>query len=317
MIDLDNTTMYKYERLSTNNINDLAKLFASVYGHEPSPDFFRNKYNTAYTGATYIGFIAYNKECVPISYYGAIPTLLWVDGRVILAAQFADAMTHPKYRDSGLFIQLAKKTCELCKTEGIKIAFGFPNQNSYPGLLSKLHCYTNGGMDRFMLPVKKMIPFEKLARKYAFLKPWYIRYKSWVLKKYIKPQTGIVNSVLADNYNGVWRDDNYLRYKTYSNTQVIEIAGARLWIKLRNGLQVGDIAGITNNFDVIITALQNIARKLGIAEIHFHASGQTQLHDLFADKYKALPSFPVIFKDLGGDIPTGRIKFTLADIDIF
>jgi hypothetical protein len=317
MIDLDNTTMYKFERLSTHNITDLAKLFGSVYGHELPADFFPNKYNTAYTGAAYIGFIAYNKERMPISYYGAIPTLLWVDGRVILAAQFADAMTHPKYRDAGLFTQLAKKTCELCKTEGIKVAFGFPNQNSYPGLLSKLHCYTNGGMDRFMIPVKKVIPFEKIVRKYVFLTPWYLKYKNWVLKKYIKPQQGVVSSALTDNYDGVWRDDNYLRYKAYSSTQVIELGGVPLWIKLRNGLQIGDIAKLTGSFDNTINALEKIARRLGVTEIHFHVSPQTQLHNLFANKYKALPSFPVIFKDLGGDIPTDRIKFTFADIDIF
>jgi len=63
--------------------------------------------------------------------------------------------------------------------------------------------------------------------------------------------------------------------------------------------------------------LSGLARKLGVAEIHFHASPQTKLHSLFAQRYQPIASFPVIFKELGDDIATDRIKFTFADIDIF
>jgi len=314
---INETPKYSIKRLSIENINDMAQLHASVYSHAIAPDFFLKKYDTAYTGAKYIGYIAYNELHEPIAYYGVIPTLLCYNDRVILAAQSADTMTHPKFRNTGLFTELAKKTYELCRNEGVLLVFGFPNQNSLPGFINKLDWHMTETMDRFTIPVKEIIPLEKLVHKYPFFKPAYTRYKSWLLKKYLNLQPGVINSVLTDGYNGVFRDDNYLRYKTYSPTQVIQIKKSAVWIKLRNGLHIGDISGITDNFDKIMNKLSGLARKLGVAEIHFHASPQTKLHSLFVQRYQPIASFPVIFKDLGYDIATDSIKFTFADIDIF
>lgn len=316
MTSYDRNKTYAIERLNAGNINDLAKLYSLVNGRTKVPEFFLKKYDTAYTGARYVGFIAYNKQHEPVSYYGVIPTLLWYDGRIVLAAQSADTMTHAKYRNTGLFTELAKLTFELCRSEGIRVVFGFPNQSAYTGFLN-MKWHTTENMDRFVIPVRGAVPLERIAHKFPALKPYYTRYKNWVLKGYLKLQKGVVNSVLADNYNGIFRDENYMRYKSYSTTQVIQIGKSAVWIKLRNGLLIGDISGITDNFDKTMSKLMGLARKLGVAQIQFHASPKTQLHTLFAQRYQAISSFPVIFKDLGEGIPTSKIKFTLADIDTF
>ncbi|MDB5118410.1 MAG: hypothetical protein JWQ79_3902 [Mucilaginibacter sp.] len=313
----NNTKTFIIKRLTINNINDLEQLYELVYGRKAEPEYYLKKYNTAYTGAAYIGFIAYNKHHLPVSYYGVIPTFLWYNGRIVLAAQAADAMTLPQYRNTGLFTELAKNTFELCRNEGVRIIFGFPNQNSFPVLINKLKWHMTETMERFMIPVNWSIPMEKIVHKYPFLKPAYDRYKAWVLKAYLRSQQGISNSVLDDNYNGVFRDDKYLKYKTYSPTQVIQIGRSTLWIKLRDGLLIGDIAGLTDNFDHTLKKLISLSRRLGLKQIHFHSSPNTKLHGLFAQRYPAFNSFPVIFKDLSDDMVTDKIKFTLADIDIF
>jgi hypothetical protein len=306
---------YTVKRLSINSIADLARLDALVYQRKPAIGFFLKKYNTVYTGVNYIGFIAYNNQNQPIAFYGVIPTLLWYNGRTILVAQSVDAMTHSEYRNMGLFTELANLTDDLCRKENIQLVFGFPNQNSYPGLI-KLHWHITDTMDRFTIPVK-CIPLEKIVHKYPFLKPVYDQYKKWVLKSYLNQQQGVASSVLVDGYNGIFRNDKYLQYKTYSPTLVIQIDNSFFWIKPQNGLQIGDIAGIANNFDQTMKKLIVLARKLGLTQIHFQVSPQTQLHTLFAQRYAATPSFAVMFKDLGADIDTDKIKFTLADIDIF
>ena len=80
---------------------------------------------------------------------------------------------------------------------------------------------------------------------------------------------------------------------------------------------IGDMEVWPGDFERLITHLKKLARKLGIYEIHFHASRGTMLHGLFARRYTALPSFPVIIKQLIGYTPADKIRFTSADIDTF
>ncbi|MCC8427175.1 GNAT family N-acetyltransferase [Mucilaginibacter sp. UR6-11] len=308
---------YTIKRLSVFNITHLASLYQAVYKRSQAADFFQKKYDTAYTGAQYIGFIAYNQLYRPIAYYGVIPTLLWYDGHTILAAQSADTMTHPDYRNMGLFTELANQTYALCKDAGIRLVFGFPNQNSLPGLMNKLNWHTTGTMDRFMIPVGRVINLERIARRFPFLRPGYRRYQRWVLKPCLQPRRGIANSVLADGFNGVFRDDDYLRYKSYSPTYVVQINGSLFWIKLKNGLHIGDIEDMTDGFGPTLKKLRAFARKLGISQIHFQASPQTGLHTLFAQYYQPTASYTTGFKNLEEGLPTSNIKFTFADIDIF
>src|ERR1700754_269595 len=236
MSDLVQTAAYTIERLSHTNIKDVAVLHGIVYNRTQPNDFFLKKYDTSYTGATYIGYISYNNNRLPIAYYGVIPTLISYSGKTILMAQSADTMTHPQFRYAGLFTALAKQTFDLCTTEGIKLIFGFPNQNSLPGFIGKLNWQITEYMDCFIIPVKGALPLEKFANKFSFLKPAYNWYKNRALRKFSTPQQGVASSVLADNYSGILRDQRYLRYKTYSFTRVIQINQSKLWIKLLNGL---------------------------------------------------------------------------------
>ncbi len=291
-------------------------VYKAVYGHQRPAGFFRNKYDTAYTGAKYIGYLAYDLQHQPIAFYGVIPTLIWCNGKTILAAQSADTMTHPGYRNMGLFKQLANLTYALCKQAGIRFVFGFPNQNSLPGFL-KMGWNITESLDSFQMQVGGVLPLQKIAYKYWALRPVYNWYTNRVLKNYLSDKKGVQNSVLADGYNGVFRDDNYLNYKTYSPTRVIEIDGVLFWIKLQNGLQVGDIANIAPNFEISLQKLKVLARKLGLTQIYFQVSPQTHLHTLLSQNYKPVPAFQAGFKKIDGELSPENIKFTLADIDIF
>ncbi|HEY9534061.1 MAG TPA: GNAT family N-acetyltransferase [Mucilaginibacter sp.] len=304
------------ERLSAENIGDLAALHQAVYQHSPAADYFLKKYDTTYTGAKYIGYLAYNELRQPIAFYGVIPTLLWHEGKSILAAQSADTMTHPGYRGLGLFTRLANHTYALCKLEGVCLVFGFPNQNSLPGFMNKLNWHSTEVMERFEIPVKAL-PLEKITHKFAWLKPVYRRYQQWVLKSYLQPEPGLANSVLTDGFDGVLRNDQYLKYKTYSDTQVIQIDESLFWIKLQNGLYVGDIGNVRDDWGVILGKLRRLAGKLGMSAVHFQVSPGTTLHRLFAAHFESRPSYHIIFKPIDAGITTNRIKFTFADIDIF
>jgi len=171
--------VYTVERLNAVNILDLTKLYEAVYNRPASHIFFKNKYNTAYTGVEHVGFIAYNSTRLPIAFYGVIPCFLQYQTNLILAAQSADTMTHPGYRGLGLFTKLAKQTFELCKEKHIRLLFGFPNQNSLPGFVKKLGWEVTGMMDCFTIPVGKIawdVHAKKCFRQSGFIITMYYRH---------------------------------------------------------------------------------------------------------------------------------------------
>ena len=309
-------TEYSIERLGKDNLADIAKLYKAVYGRAAAPGLFIKKYDTAYTGRQWLGFIAYSKDHVPVGYYGVIPCFLQHGDNKILSAQSADTMTHPQYRFKGLFVELSKMTFDLCRAEGIKLIFGFPNQNSFHGAINKLGWKMTDTMDCFMIPVKT-IPIQKIIRRVSFLKPLYNKYRHRVLQKYLAPGERIANSLISEGYYGVCRDADYLAYKTYHNTVVIRTAHSLAWIKLNTALIIGDMKTSMNDFDKTMLEIKKLAAKLGMDQIQFHISPGTVLHSLFINRYQPIPSFPVLFQDMDSGIPLDKIKFSFADIDIF
>ncbi len=160
------------ERLSDDNLADVEKLHAAVYGKMPAARFFSMKYNTGFTGVQHIGFIAYNNDQLPIAFYAVIPCFMRFDDKIVLAAQSADTMTHPQYRNKGLFVELALLTFQLCRKADIKLIFGFPNQNSLHGFINKLGWEMTERMDCFIIPAA-MFSWSGLLRKFPVLKNWY------------------------------------------------------------------------------------------------------------------------------------------------
>src|ERR1700744_3835126 len=129
---------YIVERLNATNLADVEKLHTAVYDRLLQPGFFKKKDDTAFIGIEYTGYIAYSADRLPIAFCGVIPCFIQEGDKIILAAQSADTMTHPDYRNKGLFVELALNTFQLCKESDIQLLFGFPNQNSLPGFVNKL-----------------------------------------------------------------------------------------------------------------------------------------------------------------------------------
>lgn len=308
---------YKVVRLNKENISDLTRLHTEVYKVLPPQGYFSKKYDTAYTGIEYTGFLAYNLHNLPVAYYGVIPCFLQYDNKVFLAAQSADTMTHPQHRFKGMFVELSIITFDLCRELGIRLIFGFPNQQSYHGAINKLGWQMTETMDGFIIPAGG-IPFATFANRFGFLKKPYRKYVKYILGKYRTPSKGVTNSVVRDGYGGLLRNDQYLQYKSYSPASVIEVAGAKAWIRVKQSLLIGDMESVNeDNFGKAVARIRSIAVKLGLKQVQFHCSPGTKLHSLFGSQFKPIPSYPVLFQDFGSPVSPQKIKFTLADIDIF
>ena len=316
LINSTESKEYSITRLNKNNLNDLAKLHSDVYGAAVAGNYFPKKYDTAYTGVENVGFIAYNPNGLPVAYYGVIPCFIQFGSQIILAAQSADTMTHPQHRYKGMFMELSNMTFVLCRELGIRLIFGFPNQNFYRAAINKWGWQIRDTMDYFTIPVNGF-PLEAVLKRFG-LRKLYIRYTEYIMKKESVMVTGVANSVLADGFAGVCRDDKYLQYKMYSRTKVIKIGDSKVWVSNKHGLLIGDMEGVDEkNFSAVIEELKKIAKKAGVRQIQFHCSPGTSLHKLFVKSYKAIKSFPTIFQDFGSPVSLEKIKFTFADIDIF
>ncbi|HEY0611386.1 MAG TPA: GNAT family N-acetyltransferase, partial [Chitinophaga sp.] len=237
-------------------------------------------------------------------------------GRSILAAQSADTMTHPGHRYKGMFAELSRLTFALCREAGLRLVFGFPNQHSYPGAI-RMGWKETGTMSLFVVRISAL-PLASLSIRWPFMKGWYQRYQHNVIARYASPLPGVHNTVLTGDAAGVQRSGPYLAYKKYNATQVLQIGEAKIWIKMGPMLLIGDMEQVDeNNFDNVMHTLKGICHRLGIRQLAFHISQDTDLHRLWSARYKAIPSYPVLFQDFGAELPLEKIKFTFADIDIF
>ena len=311
---------YTLHRLDAGRLQDLDKLHEAVYGFAPSPGHFVQKYRTAYTGVEYVGYIAYALNGVPVAYYGVIPCRLQCGDRRILAAQSADTMTHPGYRMKGMFVELSRICFALCQKLGIRVLFGFPNDHSYHGAI-KLGWQAVGRMDRFTIPVRS-IPLPGIVRRLPMLRGLYRRYCERVLGSIREESPGLENSFGLQGFGGVCRDEAYLHYKTYHPTHVIRIDDLRVWIRIRDGLLLGDLVArgrvLTSEDCVyVIDRLKKLARRLGLPYVTFIVSEDTHVHRLFTGLYSPSPSYPVLVQDFGAQMDLHRLRFSFADLDIF
>ena len=78
---------YRIERISENNLDDFLALYAIVHRVKPDKAKYKNKFNTTHTGIAYIGFLAYSNENEVSAFYGVFPTIFFLNGEKVLAAQ--------------------------------------------------------------------------------------------------------------------------------------------------------------------------------------------------------------------------------------
>lgn len=310
------TSNYHIARLDQYNISDLSRLYEAVYHVPPTSGYFERKYDTTFAGVRYAGYLAYNEDARPVAYYGVIPCFVRCQNRIILAAQSGDTMTDPAFRFKGMFVELSRITFDLCKTLGINFAFGFPNQHSYHGAITKLGWQMTERMDCFAIKIPT-IPFARYSNKSMLSRKIYREYSEWIIDKYRSNEAGVFNSVLDKGFDGLHRDEAYLEYKRYGSTIVVSAGKAKAWIKCGTSMIVGDLDLGEQDFMTTIKALKKLAWKLGMSELLFHSSPGTRLHQLFLAHYKPIESFPVLFQDLGAPVDFKRFKFTFADIDTF
>jgi hypothetical protein len=300
-------------RLTKERLADVAVLYYAVYRQKRDKDYWAKKYDTSWTGTENIGFLAY-RGSTPIAFYAVIPCIIRYHDQLLLSAQSADTMTHPLYKQKGLFSKLSLMTFDPWRMEGIRLVFGFPNQHFYRAI-KKLNWQETETMRCFIIPAG-IFSAEKLFNKIG-LKKVYQLYKKKYLAKFKLAVDGIKNSLLEEGFQGPDRSDAFIRYKKYHATMVIRVYDWKFWIRLNGALLVGDIERGTEAFEKVIRKLKQIAFRSGASQVIFQVSPAGSLNRLLSSMHRYTPSFPVLFQVFDTSIDISQIKFSFADIDIF
>jgi len=267
---------YISEKLSENNLNQLAWLFEQEHGTKFSLEYFKRKFNTDWVGKKNIGFFAKDEENQLGAFYGGFPCQMKVDEEIKLVLQSGDTITNENHRKKGLFIKLAVETYQYAESENFEYVFGFPNKNSEHGFFQKLGWENLGSSTNFTFTFSNFNWFG-LCHKFTFLKPLYDSFWKLQLSKFIiTPEEALKN--YKQSYNGVLKDSTFIKYKlNYGNSKLVLVENKPFWINKDNGIQLGEIFHTNEDID-IYSYLKPLAKAFGVKQIHFSCN---EYHPLF------------------------------------
>jgi hypothetical protein len=310
------TEEYIFERANSQNIENLSIIFYETKGIDIPLNSIKKKFDTSYTGIDYIGFFAFTQDKKPAAFYGVFPCFLQIENKVVLSAQSGDTITHIDHQRKGLFIKLAKLTYDLAQKEGVKIIFGFPNQNSYHGFVKNLHFHVAGSLQiyRFKsngLPIYRALHRLKLGRLYQIFSK--IR-----LKKATSTHDGFIGSIPRADINSGFRNAEFYKYKSYNQSSYFELDGIKIWCRIDANLFIGDISCTSEiQIEDVVIKLKKFAASLGLDQIIFEVTKDSYWDQMFSKLWLAEEGAPVIYKNLMNADEFLVLEFTSGDVDVF
>ncbi len=308
---------YKFVRLDDDNLKDLLFLYKHAFNEVTDLSFLQKKYDTTFTGIKHVGFIAYHSSTnEPAAYYGVFPLKLEIGGKILIAAQSGDTMTHPTHRGKGLFIKLATETYALAKNLGIEFIFGFPNSNSYPGFINKLNWKHYSNINHYKLKGSG-IPLDKIVKKipaFSFL------HNLVLPKRSLSQKDQFSNSLkLQSTSSGnVFHNTEFFQYKSYYPSFIIELEGVKCWVKIDGRMWIGDIDYCDEKkFNDVVNALIAFAKKKFCSSIVFSVLENSSYDLRLKNLAQPNSSIAVGCLDLSGQYKPENFAYQAGDFDTF
>jgi GNAT superfamily N-acetyltransferase len=309
---------YTVVRMSQERIPDLCRLFLNARNIQYSAAYLRSKLDTGYTGASYVAHLAYSDSHEAVSFFCLYPCILNIDGKMILAAQSADIVTHPLHQRKGLFTILGRETERLASELGIQVVFAFPNENSYPGFVRSLNWNDLGKMQQFIVSGNQHA-INKLWRKIL------MRSRLWSFR--ISKKLSDLNATAEEteqffgelrNQAGI-RTAEFRKYKAFQNHHVIKWNGCLFWVKLDyTSLFIGDIFGPKEALqNLTVHKISKLAYHLNVSNIIFECTVNHSVRNVFSSANTHREGVFVVGKYLDHPEKKLELRFTGADSDMF
>ncbi|NQV02515.1 MAG: GNAT family N-acetyltransferase [Bacteroidia bacterium] len=313
-------TDYTFIRLYDDSYHYIQELYLKSFSLKETLTFIKNKYNTAYTGVKNIGFIAFDQLDSPSAYYGVFPMILSFGGNDILVAQSGDTMTAPDHRGKGLFVKLAQRTYQLAWEMNVKLVFGFPNENSYPGFKKKLDWEFHGYMQRFSIS-NLVLPICEICSKSTFLAKVYRAYTKLILRRFQLPLAENNIKLFSDpiSHSFIKKDIHFFQYKMMNASNfLIRMNDFHLLIKPDSHLLIGAVSYFeSERIKDFLSTIKRLAFILGCRKTHITLSKNHWLYQYLIPFHKPDDTLPIGFLQPNQDIPVEQITFSQADYDTF
>lgn len=310
---------YRFVRITEENIPDLLPIYQDAFKKTVDVDFLRRKQNTAFAGASYVGYIAYSENNEPAAFYGVFPCLAAYNGKTFLVAQSGDTMTHSQHTGKGLFVALAKKTYALCQELGIQLVFGFPNQNSYPGFVRKLDWVHFDDIEAYTIRVKGLSWF-RIKQLFKLPDTAHEKRGKKILSKLPKGEP-FPSSCLAMDTPVVDHSAEFFSYKkSYGNNYLVKLAGINVWLKFNTDyLLIGDIEKTDDKkLQEVLALLKKLAFRMFIPYIRFQGSSAARLSIFFKTNGQKMDvKYAIGGVNFTNEVPLEKMQFTVADNDTF
>jgi hypothetical protein len=309
---------YRFEVLRAPELGRLTPLFDDAFGDRDfSGELLQRKYGYGAAGIEAFVCAAFAPSGEPAGAVGVLPWAVRYGDRVEVAGQMVDVSTSNAHRGRGLFVRLAEMARETCEVAGVTFLYGFPNEAAYPIWLNKLGYEHSDDLVEYHLPVQTL-PVERAALRIHMLAAPYKRYANRVLDKAAAPD-GLPNSLIAEGFAGIERDDAFYDYKrTFAGSRVVRAEGGRAWVRLGGGIIVGDLEASTQeDADAMTHSLTRLARRLGAHQVVVIASKDTRLDRLLPPRFSVSPGLPIIYRNIRSEIPKEKLRYSFGDLDNF
>lgn len=301
-----------YKRLDDSSLADVQYLFLTVFNKKKSINYLKNKYNTSYLGIKYICYIAYH-DSKPVAFYGAIPQKFSSNSSSILVAHACDSFTLNEYQKKGLHYNLALKSYEVMKTEGIQFVYAYHSENTYFST-KKLGWLEYKKMQRFHFKTTTL-PLAKLTKKLSLEKTYSI-FCNAILEKYsiLNVEEVDFSSKKMMQYN----QEDFINYKNGFNTHLlIAFYDCTFWIKIDAILHVGFFTSSNEeNFKKALLKLKKTASLIGISEILFQVLIDSKEYQLLSKIETPKESWLLGYLPFE-TVNLDDLEFNYADLDTF
>ncbi len=325
----------------------IRKLFVEVY-HKSLPSevlIWKFHKNPAGQG---IVMVAEDSNKI-VGQFALMPMWLRLGNEVVLGAQSLDTMTHPSYRNQGMFILLAKACMTLAKNKGIEVLYGFPNEYSYHGFVNRLNWDYVGSIPNWVRVLKSdgFTSYPSLIRQIMslglpFLPIGHSNFRGIEIRVEapIKDEVvSLVNSTFRDKESEIcrverskewvkWRFDpasqrHYVWFSAYRDGKLAACAVLRIsdWATCT---PVVDVLGVdTRALEIVVSKATRYAKQIGLPLVAAVTNYTNVERALKSCGYFRRGSSPLIIRSLTSRLLSGNIRLysswgiSSADVDTF
>lgn len=152
----DKIQNWSVAEFKTSLIQDILGLRAQVFSDNT---YNYARWNWEYEqnpqGPFFISLAVDNKNHQKLAgHYAVISYQIKSGDDSIQACQSLDTFTDPEFRNQGIFVGLANEVFSAAEKKDVRLIFGFPNINSFPGFVKKLNFQTPFSLYHYIKPLR-------------------------------------------------------------------------------------------------------------------------------------------------------------------